>query len=142
MPTNCRLQCEDWIAEGQEPLHSAAYCHQNPRVLKENHRINQAGRDLWRSLVQPSAPKQGYFQNQIKLLRAFSHQLLKISRDCTTSLGNLTKGSDTLIVKKKNSFCLAGISLGAICDCCLPPFLCAPRRVKEGGYIENMDPFR
>lgn len=53
--SECRPQCAGQIGEGQEPLHSAVYCHQIPRALNENHRANPAGRDLWKSLAQASA---------------------------------------------------------------------------------------
>lgn len=99
----------------------------------------------WKGLLEISiwtfCPKQGYFQNKIKLLWAFVYQVLKISRGCTTPLGNLSKSS-THSWWKNVSFYLVGISLGAISDCCLPPSHHAPRRAGEGGYTENMNPFR
>lgn len=141
MPTECRSQCAGRIAEGQEPLHSAVYCHQLPRALKENHRENPAGRDLWKSLAQASAQSRARSKTWSNCSGPFSTNVWK-SPETAQLLWVILSRVWTRSLWKQISFYLVGVSLGALCGCCFPPFLYAPRRVWEGVYSENLDPVR
>lgn len=139
--SECSPQCAGQIGEGQEPLHSAVYCHQIPRALNENHRANPAGRDLWKSLAQASAQSRASSKIWSGCSGPFSINTWK-SPETAQLFWVILSRVWTHALGKKISFYLVGISLGVLCDCCFPPFHYAPRRVWEVVYTENMDPLR